>query len=145
MILFLVGCVTYAAGVTSPNLPIAPSTPPRIAGAVCLVEALLLFVTAGMYGLELIAGEAFDASTASMSLVVSLIFALLLLVLGMSWLKAREWPRTPTVVWNALLLPAAWTLGVSTGLWFGLGLAALALVGLGAALLSPAHYDDRAL
>lgn len=139
------GCVTYAAGVTSPHLPIAPSTPPRVAGAVCLVEALLLFVTAGMYGVELAAGEAFDASTASMSLVVSLIFALLLVVLGMSWLRDREWPRTPTVVWNVLLLPAAWTLGTSTGLWFGVGLAALAIVGLVAALLSPAHYDDRTL
>lgn len=109
------------------------------------MEALLLFVTAGMYGVELAAGEAFDANTASMSLVVSLIFALLLVVLGMSWLRDREWPRTPTVVWNALLLPAAWTLGTSTGPLFGLGLAALALVGLAAALLSPAHYDDRTL
>lgn len=138
-------CVTYAAVVTLPNLPIAPSTPPRAAGAVCLVEALLLLVTAGMYGLELLAGEAFDANSASMSLVVSLIFAILLVVLGMSWLRRREWPRTPTMVWNALLLPAAWSLGTSTGLWFGLGLAALALVGIAAALLSPAHYDDRAL
>lgn len=138
-------CVTYAALVTSPNLPFAPSAPPRVAGGVCLVEAVLLLVTAGMYGLELLAGEAFDANTASMSLVVSLIFAILLVVLGMSWLRGREWPRTPTIVWNALLLPAAWTLGTSTGPWYGLGLAALALVGLAAALLAPAHFDDRAL
>lgn len=138
-------CVTYAAVVTLPNLLIAPSTPPRAAGAVCLVEAALLLVTAGMYGLELLAGEAFDANSASMSLVVSLIFAILLVVLGMSWFRHREWPRTPTIVWNALLLPAAWSLGTSTGPWLGLGLAALALVGIAAALLSPAHYDDRAL
>lgn len=110
----------------------------------CLLEAVLLLVTAGMYGLELLAGEAFDANTASMSLVVSLIFAILLLVLGMSWFRGREWPRTPTIVWNALLLPASWTLGTSTGLWYGVGLALIAIVGVAAALLSPAHFDDRA-
>lgn len=139
------GCVTYAAGVTTPHHSFAPSTPPRAAAVVCFVEAVLLLVTAGMYGMELAAGEAFDASTASMSLVVSLIFAILLAVLGMSWAKGSQWPRTPTIVWNALLLPAAWTLGTSTGLWFGLGLGALALVGIAAAVLSPAHFDDRAL
>lgn len=113
---------------------------------VCLLEALLLFVTAGMYGVELVAGEAFDANTASMSLVVSVIFALLLLAVGMSWLRGRAWPRTPTIVWNLLLLPAAWTLATTTGAWFGLGLAVVALTGVGAALLSPAHdLDDRTL
>lgn len=144
--LFCVGCVTYPSRVTSPNLPVDPSTPPRVAGAVSLLEAVLLFVVAGMYGLELAAGEAFDPNTASMSLVVSLIFALLLLVIGMSWLRDRSWPRSPTIVWNLLLLPAAWTLGTSTGVWFGLGLAVVAVVGVGAALLAPAHgFEDRAL
>lgn len=138
--------VTYPAGVTLQNLPVDPLVPPRVAGTVCLVESALLFVTAGMYALELLADQAFDANTASMSLVVSLIFALLLLAVGMSWLRGRVWPRTPTIVWNLLLLPASWTLGTSTGLWFGLGLALLAVVGIAAALLSPAHdFDDRAL
>ena len=106
----------------------------------------MLFVTAGMYALELLADEAFDANTASMSLVVSLIFAILLLAVGMSWLRGRLWPRTPTIVWNLLLLPASWTLGTSTGLWFGLGLALLAIIGIVAAVLSPAHdFEDRAL
>lgn len=138
--------VTYPAEVTPPTSSVAPSTPPRVAGMVCLVEALLLFVTAGMYGVELASGESVDANTASMSLVVSVIFALLLLAVGMSWLRGRSWPRTPTIVWNVLLLPAAWTLATTTGAWVGLGLAVIALVGVGAALLSPAHdLDDRAL
>lgn len=138
--------VTYPAGVSIPQLPIDHLVPPRVAGAVCLVESALLFVTAGSYALELLADRAFDANTASMSLVVSLIFAILLLAVGMSWLRGRLWPRTPTVVWNLLLLPAAWTLGTSTGLWFGLGLALLALLGIAAAVLSPAHdVEDRAL
>lgn len=128
-----------------PNLPVDSSVPPRVAGAVCLVESALLFITAGSYAVELLADRAFDANTASMSLVVSLIFALLLLAVGMSWMRGRLWPRTPTIVWNLLLLPASWTLGTSTGTWAGLGLAALALVGLAAAVLSPAHDMDGAL
>lgn len=137
--------VTYPADVTIANLPVDPNVPPRVAGAVCLIESALLFVTAGTYALELLTDRAFDANTASMSLVVSLIFALLLLAVGMSWLRGRLWPRTPTIVWNLLLLPASWTLGTSTGLWFGLGLAVLALVGIGAAVLSPAHDVEGAL
>lgn len=110
------------------------------------MESLLLFLTAGSYGLELASGEAVEANAASMSLVVSLIFALLLLVLGMAWVRERPWPRSPTIVWNLLLLPAAWTLGTTTGLWFGLGLAVLAIAGALGALLSPAHeLPDRAL
>lgn len=138
--------VTYPSGVSIPQLPIDHVVPPRVAGAVCLVESALLFVTAGSYALELLGDRAFDANTASMSLVVSLIFAILLLAVGMSWLRGRLWPRTPTIVWNLLLLPASWTLGTSTGLWFGLGLALLAIVGIAAAVLSPAHdIEDRAL
>ena len=130
---------------TAPNVPIDPTVPPRVAGGVCLVEAALLLVTAVSYGVELIEGRAFDANTASMSLVVSLIFALLLLAVGMSWLRGRTWPRTPTIVWNVLLLPAASTLWTSTGPWAGIGLAVLALVGLAAALLSPSHEMDGAV
>ena len=131
---------------TSTNFPVDPTVPPRVAGAVCLLEAVLLFVTAGMYGIELAAQESIDPNTASMSLVVSVIFAILLLVVGMSWLRGRSWPRTPTIVWNLLLLPAAWTLVTSSGLWIGLAVAVMALIGVGAALLSPAHdVEDRAL
>lgn len=130
---------------TSPNLPVDPSAPPRVAGGISLLQALLLAVVAAVYGLELMSGEADDANIASMSLVVALIFALLLAFLGVSWWRGRSWPRSPTIVWNLLLLPAAWTLGTTTGPWWGLALAAVALVGIGAAVLAPAHYEDRAL
>lgn len=136
----------YPAGVNPQIPPVDPSFPPRVAAGVCLIEALLLVITAGSYGLELASGEAVEANAASMSLVVSLIFALLLLAIGMSWLRGRAWPRTPTIVWNLLLLPAAWTLGTTSGLWFGLGLAVLALAGVLGAVLAPAHeLTDKAL
>jgi hypothetical protein len=110
---------------------------------VSAVEALLLLATAAIYGLELADGRAEDPSTASMSMVVAIIFAILLAVLAGAWVKGALWPRSPTIVWNVLLLPAAWTLAQTNGLWFGLGLAALALAGAVAALMAPSpHLPD---
>ena len=50
-----------------------------------------------------------------------------------AWLAHAEVQVDPIV----LLLPAAWTLVQSSGLWIGLGLAVVALAGVVAALLSP--------
>lgn len=131
---------------TSSNPPSPPTTPALVAAVVCLIEAALLLVTAVLYGLELVDDRAVDANTASMSLVVCLIFAILLAVLAAAWRKGAYWPRTATLVWNALLLPAAWTLASSNGIWVGLGLAVLALTGVVASLLAPAaDLSDRAL
>ena len=103
-------------------------------------------MTAVSYGVELIEGRAFDANTASMSLVVSIIFALLLLAVGMSWLRGRTWPRTPTIVWNLLLLPAIWTLHTTNGAAVSVPLLVLALAGIAAAALAPAvDRSDNAL
>ena len=116
------------------------------AALVCLVEALFLVGTAVLYGLELADGRSDDANVASMSLVVCLIFAILLAVLAAAWRKGARWPRTPTIVWNVLLLPAAWTLATTSGLWVGLTLAVVAVAGVVAALLAPsADLPDRAL
>lgn len=127
--------------------PLPPPTPPALAAAgVCLIEAALLVVTAALYGLELVDGRAADANTASMSLVVCLIFAILLAVLAAAWHKGARWPRTPTLVWNVLLLPAAWTLTTTNGIWVGLTLAVVAVAGIVASLLTPsADLPDRTL
>lgn len=131
----------------TPSNRTSPPAPPALAAAgVCLVEALLLLVTAGLYALELVDGRAEDASIASMSLVVCLIFAILLAVLAGAWFSGALWPRTPTLVWNLLLLPAAWTLTTTNGIWVGLSLAVVAAAGIVAALLAPsADLSDRTL
>lgn len=131
---------------TPSNLP-SPLTPPAVAAAVvCLIEAALLVVTAVLYGLELLDDQADDANVASMSLVVCLIFAILLAVLAAAWRKGALWPRTPTLVWNVLLLPAAWTLATTNGIWVGLTLAVVALAGVVASLLAPSpDLPDRTL
>ncbi|WP_338537791.1 alkaline shock response membrane anchor protein AmaP [Janibacter terrae] len=131
----------------NPSQPPSHPRPAVLAAAgVCLLQVLTLLVTAGLYALELTRGDGEDPSTASMTMVVCIIFAILLAVLASAWFKGASWPRTPTIVWNVLLLPAAWTLATSSGLWFGLGLAVLALVGIAAALLTPVpELPDRAL
>lgn len=138
--------VTYSAIVTSSRPPSRPLPSVLVAAGVCLLEAVLLLVTALLYGLELAGDRAVDPSTASMSLVVCLIFAILLLVLASAWVKGALWPRTPTIVWNVLLLPVAWSLATSTSIWLGLGVAVVALMGVAAAVLSPsADLTDKAL
>ncbi|KRE37706.1 hypothetical protein ASG73_08650 [Janibacter sp. Soil728] len=131
----------------NPSNSLTAPTPPAIAAAVvCLIEALVLVVTAFLYGLELADGRAVDANTASMSLVVCLIFAILLAVLAAAWRKGALWPRTPTLVWNVLLLPAAWTLTTTNGIWVGLALAGVAVAGIVASALAPsADLTDTAL
>lgn len=116
---------------------------PRVAALVCAAEALLLLATAAILARELITGTADDASTAGMTLAVSALFAALLLVLAAHWWRGRRWPRTPTIVWNLLLLPAAWTLGTGGATALAIGLAAAAVLGLMAAWSSPpADLDE---
>ena len=123
-----------------------PTRPALAAAAGCRGEALALGVTAPHSALARAAARAVDASTASMSLVVCLIFAILLAVLAAAWRKSALWPRTPTLVWNVLLLPAAWTLTATNGIWVGLALAVVAVAGVVASLLAPsADLTDRTL
>lgn len=117
-----------------------------MAAGVCVVESALLVATAVLYALELLGDRAEDAGTASMSLALCVIFAILLAVLAAAWSKGALWPRTPTVVWNVLLLPAAWTLVTASGIWIGVGVAVVAATGVVAALLAPTpELPDRAL
>lgn len=55
--------------------------------------------------------------------------AVALLVLTRGWLGEREWPRTPTIVWNLLLLPVGWSFaqaGRSVLGWSVIGVALVA-------------------
>ena len=132
--------------VTSNTANPRPAPPALVAAGVCLVESALLVATALLYALELLGDLAEEAGTASMSLALCVIFAILLAVLAAAWFKGATWPRTPTVVWNVLLLPAAWTLVTASGIWIGVGVAAVAATGIVAALLAPTpELPDRAL
>ena len=62
------------------------------------------------YVFEMVTGATDDLTRAATSGVLILVFGVGLLALARGWFRAADWPRTPTVLWNALLLPVAWSL-----------------------------------
>ncbi len=57
------------------------------------------------YVVELVLGEGSDATRVLMSALLILLGAAGLGALTRGWLGTGAWPRTPTIVWNVLLLP----------------------------------------
>ncbi|GAA6524569.1 hypothetical protein [Intrasporangium sp. DVR] len=125
--------------------PASAARRPRAAVAAALltlVEALLLLLLAGFYGYEIGIGAADSLTTAVTSGALILVFAVGLLLVARGWARGESWPRTPTLVWNALLLPVAWSLRESEQTALAIGLAALALASLVAALATPARHPE---
>lgn len=112
---------------------------PLVAGVVTGLHALGLAVAGSLYGREVFTGTATEPTTAGMALVLTLIFAVLLGVLARGWFVGRRWPKTPTLVWCLLTLPAIWTLNTTNGPAVSLPLAALSIAGIAAAWSSPSH------
>ncbi len=63
-----------------------------------------------------------------------LVFAIFGTVLTRAWLRRARWPRTPTILWNALLLPVAWSMHDAGQSLLALAVGVLAVAGLGAAI-----------
>jgi hypothetical protein len=140
---------TRLGRVTEPMHPIdptssaaAPTRPSRaalIAGLLTVVEGLILLAFAGFYVYEIALGAEDSLTTALTSAALIVIFGVALLVVARAWLRGQRWPRTPTLVWNVLLLPVAWSLRDSDQTLIAAGIAALAVASIVAALASPAH------
>jgi len=124
---------------SSASVPPRPSRAALIAGLLTLVEALIVLAFAGFYVYEIAIGAADSVTTALTSAALILIFGVGLLVVARGWLRGQRWPRTPTLLWNVLLLPVAWSLRDSDQALIAAGVAALAVVSIVAALASPAH------
>jgi hypothetical protein len=77
-----------------------------------------------------------------MSALLILTFAVALLAVARAWWTDKPWPRTPTILWNLLLLPVAFNMW-QVGFWGGVPLAVVALVGIGAAIASRGPGQDR--
>jgi hypothetical protein len=132
--------------VTSPDVPRPATRGPRLAAAVvCLVEAVVLFGFFGFYVYEMAIGASSDLPRAATSAALILIFGVLLVLLAAAWRRAADWARTPTLLWNALLLPVAWSLHESGRTPIALGVALLAVGGIGAALAAPPREASKGL
>ena len=82
---------------------------------------------------ELVQGAGDDPTRVVMSVVLIAVFAVLLGVLGRAWLRGANWPNTPTIVWNVLLLPVAWSLFQAGHPVLALALGAVGVLGVVAA------------
>ena len=119
--------------------PTRPSRAALIAGLLTVVEGLILLAFAGFYVYEIALGAEDSLTTALTSAALIVIFGVALLVVARAWLRGQRWPRTPTLVWNVLLVPVAWSLRDSDQTLIAAGIAAVAVASIVAALASPAH------
>lgn len=113
-----------------------------LAAALCGLHALVLLGFCVFYLWELVQGAGDDPTRVVMSVVLIAVFAVLLGVVGRAWLRGANWPNTPTIVWNLLLLPVAWSLFQAGRGVLALGLAVLGFLGVVAA--ARADTADRA-
>ncbi|HEX2705539.1 MAG TPA: hypothetical protein VHM65_07250 [Candidatus Lustribacter sp.] len=108
--------------------PGAPRWARALAAGGSLVQAGALGALIGLYLLQMAAGADTDRGRAVMSVVLFVVLAAGLVVLGVAAWRSSGWPRTPILVWNALLVPVAISLGQSRQLLGALALGIVVLV-----------------
>jgi hypothetical protein len=113
------------------------STAHRVAGALTLLEAVVLVGFVLFYVIESALGQSSDLARAAVSSVLILAFGVGLLVLARGWFRTEGWPKTPTVLWNVLLLPVAWSLRESAQVPLALAVGVVALAAAVAAVAAP--------
>ena len=98
--------------VSTNSAPVPPrGTASRVAAGVVGLQALALVVFAVFYLVELFSGGGGDTARVLSSVVLLAVFAVGLIVLARGLLAGHPSVRTPTVVWELLLLPV----GVDVG------------------------------
>lgn len=110
----------------------------------CAVEALALLGFAGFYLYELAIGEGSDTARVVMSAVVIVIAAAGMAALAVGWRRGVWWPRTPTILWNGLMLPVGWSVVQAGQTLAGVAVLVLAVVTLVAAFSVPGRQPDDA-
>lgn len=101
-----------------------------LAAVVSGVQALALLGFVVFYLWELTQGASDDAVLVVMSALLILVFAVGIGALARGWWRGDNWPNTPTVVWNLLLLPVSWSLFQAGRGVVALVLAAVAVLGI---------------
>lgn len=142
-------CASPAGGpsltaVTSPAPAPAPVRDPFRAAAagLCALQALALVGFVGFYLWELTQDDADDTTRVVMSALLILVFAVGIAALARGWVRGDNWPNTPTVVWNALLLPVGWSLVQSGRGLVGALVVVVALAGIVAAIKADTTDED---
>jgi hypothetical protein len=105
-----------------------------VAGAVCALQGLFLLGFCVWSIVALSSSGSDNPSRVVMEVLLVAVFAVGLLALGRYWVVGADWPRTPTIVWHALLLPVAWGLVQSGRGLIAVVVAVVALTGIGSAV-----------
>lgn len=112
---------------------------------------LLAFATCSLQALAVLGWAVFEVvragsgRTSTVGVAVALggllvVFAAALVLMALGWRRGAGWQKTPTVVWNILLLPVAWSLVQGGSTLLGLVVGVVALVGLAAAVATPTTF-----
>ena len=113
-----------------------------VAAAVSAVQALSLLGFVVFYLWELTRGASDDAVLVVMSALLILVFAVGIGALARGWWRGDNWPNTPTVVWNLLLLPVSWSLFQAGRAVVAVLLAAVAVLGIVSAVRADTSDGD---
>lgn len=112
-------------------------TAARVAAAVLFAQVVVIVGFVAFFLIEAARGEASELSAVATSVFIFVVAAFGLAALARGWLAGRSWPRTPTLVWQALLVPVGWSLAETHHGLLAAGVIALAVGGLAAALAGP--------
>lgn len=105
-------------------------------------QAAVLLILAGVLLYRALADDVESITTALTESFVVLVFAVAVGALALGLRRGKGMARTPTLVWNALLLPVAFSM-ISGGLLaVGLVLLLFAAVTLVATILVPRVHDE---
>ena len=122
----------------------ARATGPRlIAGLLMALQAVLVAAFAGWFVVETAQGQSEDTARGVTAAILIAIFAVGLSIIARAWFTGAGWPRTPTLLWNALLIPVAMTLWQSDRQAVSSGLLMLVLATIAAAILSGPEVRDE--
>ncbi|MEO6411886.1 MAG: hypothetical protein ABIO48_04805 [Pedococcus sp.] len=123
---------------TSPAPAPAPSRPRdvfrSVAAVVCGLQVLALLGFVVFYLWELTQDTADDVARVVMSALLIAVFAVGIGAMARGWVRGDNWPNTPTVVWNLLLIPVGWSLVQSGRGLVGALVVVVALVGIVSAI-----------
>ncbi len=124
----------------------------RASAVLAALEGLVLLGFVGFFGYEIASGATDDITRGVTSGALILVFAVFLLAMARGWARLADWPRTPTLLWNLLMLPVAWSLFQSDRSLVALGVGVVAVASVAAALgarpndpirRDPDDADDR--
>lgn len=113
-----------------------------LAGALCLIEGVLLLGLAAFYLYELARGGGGDGARVVMSAVLMVVVGVALVAGARAWRQGLTWPRTPTILWNLLLMPVAYNMALG-GFWGAWPLGVAAVMAVAAALATPGRGSDH--